>query len=642
MATVLQGDPFNLQGSAPAIQGGATAAVLQPAASPQPPTANPQQAAVGIAPRGPAAVFYKPNANSQQVFNANGEALSYDQFIAQGGKADFSNVVNTALPGMAPAAPVSAPQPMKTSVPVPAQTGVPLNAPASMPASPAAGGATFYKPDPNSQQVYDASGRPLNYEQYIAAGGKPDFSNVISGQVPGVQGAPAAATPAPKPGMTPIPPTPPAAPEDPNQERIDQLSKQIFSTVPPSQQKLYEEAFNASGLATIRTTLEDLNKRIAAKQEAYTSKEGDINENPFLSEASRIGRLRRLEEQKQAEIGNLLDQYKQYTDLYNNGINEINDSVARQVGDFNTTRQIGTEELNFLLGISDKEYDRKKDEQATQRDTETDARTFALQNNITQPFYTIDGRTIIRTSDGKAYSTEADWLADGGKPELVQKVEAQAGLNLKDYPGSYQEYLLAQQQGYAGSYIDYQNDDANRKARASGGGNGLGLTPNQINSTVNQIAGAFDNEPVVKEYNTAAAGYQTLKSIGVNTKSPADDIAFIYGFAKVMDPGSVVRDSEYDTIQKYAQNWAQTFGFKAERIFSNTNFLSSDAKQKMLGAMEAKYKTLNKQYQNVYSEYQRQIEGAYTGQPRQITDYSKAFNQPEQGGSSSVDLNDLF
>lgn len=38
--------------------------------------------------------FYKPQANSEQVYNAAGEALSYDQYIAQGGKPDFSNVRN--------------------------------------------------------------------------------------------------------------------------------------------------------------------------------------------------------------------------------------------------------------------------------------------------------------------------------------------------------------------------------------------------------------------------------------------------------------------------------------------------------------------------------------------------------------------
>jgi hypothetical protein len=103
------------------------------------------------------------------------------------------------------------------------------------------------------------------------------------------------------------------------------------------------------------------------------------------------------------------------------------------------------------------------------------------------------------------------------------------------------------------SFNEYQNMDANRKARITAAANS-GLTANQINSTVNSIAGAFDNEPIVKNYNTAQEGYQTISSIGVNTKSPADDIAFIYAFAKIMDPNSVVREGEYNTIQKYAQS----------------------------------------------------------------------------------------
>jgi len=158
-----------------------------------------------------------------------------------------------------------------------------------------------------------------------------------------------------------------------------------------------------------------------------------------------------------------------------------------------------------------------------------------------------------------------------------------------------------------------------------------GLTPGQVNTTINSIASAFDNELIVKSYNTAQEGYQTIKTIGVKTKSPADDIAFIYAFAKIMDPNSVVREGEYNTIQKYAQNWAQTFGFKAQRVFSNTNFLSADAKQKMLNALTPKVNTITSQYKNLRKEYQRQIDDARAGVPRTITEYTPpSFNQQQE------------
>jgi hypothetical protein len=91
-----------------------TVAPVSPALQPQIPTAGaitPQEAlknaqASGEAPQDPGVArqamqsvmpqatgqFYKPNANSQQVYDSKGTALSYDQYIAAGGKADFSNV----------------------------------------------------------------------------------------------------------------------------------------------------------------------------------------------------------------------------------------------------------------------------------------------------------------------------------------------------------------------------------------------------------------------------------------------------------------------------------------------------------------------------------------------------------------------
>jgi len=224
---------------------------------------------------------------------------------------------------------------------------------------------------------------------------------------------------------------------------------------------------------------------------------------------------------------------------------------------------------------------------------------------------------------GVLYSKEPDGTYQALTQGEVPSISDQYGT------GSIGEYNFAKANGYTGSFSQYQNEDANRKMSiAKAGVGGMGLTPSQINTTVNSVAGAFDNEPIVKAYNTVQEGFQTINSIGVNTKSPADDIAFIYAFAKIMDPNSVVREGEYNTIQKYAQTWANNFGFKAQRIFSNTNFLTASAKQKMLNALKPKVDTITKQYENLNSEYQRQIQDAYAGRPRKITNYA-AGNIPQ-------------
>lgn len=238
------------------------------------------------------------------------------------------------------------------------------------------------------------------------------------------------------------------------------------------------------------------------------------------------------------------------------------------------------------------------------------------------------------------FMDSVDKLSDNARNTLSTIIDKFAGMDMNDLPKESQLALtdLAENAG-----IDLQTlmlgmkankdaidfDQAYKTAqlnldqyKAQKSTTEGGLTPAQINSTVNSIAGAFDNEQIVKNYNTAQEGYQTLQTIGTDTKNPADDIAFIYAFAKIMDPNSVVREGEYNTIQKYAQSWAQTFGFNAKRIFSNTNFLSKDAKDKMLQALTPKIQTITKQYENVYNEYQRQIQDAYAGKPRSITQYS--------------------
>lgn len=153
---------------------------------------------------------------------------------------------------------------------------------------------------------------------------------------------------------------------------------------------------------------------------------------------------------------------------------------------------------------------------------------------------------------------------------------------------------------------------------------GLGLTPAQINATVNSIAGAFDNEPIVKEYNTVKGQYEFLKTA---QKTPTDDISRVYVFARVMDPNSVVREGEYKTVQDYSQALLESKGLKIRRVFDNSGFLTDEARSFMESTIKRKADVLKIQYDNVAAQYQRQINDAYAGIPRTITDYSNAFGE---------------
>lgn len=589
---ILQGDPYNLQGSVPNIQGGQTATVLQPASSPTPasvapipkPVATPKPA-VQAAPKAAApatgAVFYKPDLNSMQVYNAQGQALSYDQYIAQGGKTDWSNVINSPIPGQPTAQPTAQP----------AQT------------------FSF-----GNGQTYDINGQPVQQQQ----------------------------------GASPVPTTPPAIPTgsslDPNQARIGELAKQVFQAPTINQQKLYEDAYNAAGLSTVRTRLEELNKQIADKQAAYTSKEGDINENPFLSEASRIGRLKRLNDQKQAEVGNLLDQYKQYADLYNSGIDEVNKSVERQVGDFNTQRQVGTEELNYLLGIEKTQADNKA---ALQKSADT----FAKDNNITSRFYKYPGSNTVYDSTTREPLTYEQYVARGGtgKPGAafpdVQTLSSEG--NLKDYPASYQEYLLAKKDGFTGTYNDYQNLDANRKisiARAGASVIGNSSLNSKEATIFNGIIDKYNKSPLIAAADKMRGYLTTIESAGQGQSTPQKDLNLIYAYIKALDYGeSAVREGEIN-LGMDTGSIKQQLNAKIQKL-SGGGLLDPSQRQNYISAARELIAAVNAAAQAKEKSFasQAQVTGVGDAWNQFRSAIQTSYDQPTQGGGQSgVNLNDLF
>jgi hypothetical protein len=200
------------------------------------------------------------------------------------------------------------------------------------------------------------------------------------------------------------------------------------------------------------------------------------------------------------------------------------------------------------------------------------------------------------------------------------------------------EYDQAKAEGFKGTFVDYQKVMANLKTPRTTvvtGGDGMSnATANRVNS----IAGQFDGEPVVKNFSTIREAKMFVNDLG-NNKNPTDDQALLYAFAKAMDPGSVVREGEYSTVQKYAQTWAQNLGFNAKRVFSNVPFLTDEARRNMKDTIEKKYAAAEKNYRNVYDEYGRRIEkvGGVKNGREYITDYAKdatsAPATPPRGGS---------
>jgi len=115
-------------------------------------------------------------------------------------------------------------------------------------------------------------------------------------------------------------------------------------------------------------------------------------------------------------------------------------------------------------------------------------------------------------------------------------------------PASVQEYEYAKLNGYTGSYSQYQNDDANRKAVVVKAGNTSGLTPYQQFTATQSIskdtqARTTNAREMARQAALIDNSYNNILNGGdksLNTQ------AIVVAFNKILDPTSVVREGEYD------------------------------------------------------------------------------------------------
>ena len=80
-----------------------------------------------------------------------------------------------------------------------------------------------------------------------------------------------------------------------------------------------------------------------------------------------------------------------------------------------------------------------------------------------------------------------------------------------------------------------------------------------------KLGGAFKQEPIYKDYNDMKSAYGQVVS-ALDQGTPIGDVAGATKVMKLLDPGSVVRESELgiamaasgrmDRLQNYFQNWA--------------------------------------------------------------------------------------
>lgn len=107
-------------------------------------------------------------------------------------------------------------------------------------------------------------------------------------------------------------------------------------------------------------------------------------------------------------------------------------------------------------------------------------------------------------------------------------------------PASVQEYEYAKQQGFNGSLLDYQL--AQKRAGATNVSVPVNLGQKGFDNTL-KLRGDFRSEPIYKAHQEVKSAYSQIQT-ALKEGTPVGDMAGATKIMKLLDPGSVVRESE--------------------------------------------------------------------------------------------------
>ena len=192
----------------------------------------------------------------------------------------------------------------------------------------------------------------------------------------------------------------------------------------------------------------------------------------------------------------------------------------------------------------------------------------------------------------------------------------------KDGPNSIQEYQYAvQHDGYKGSFTDWQTKSVREQDPTFG--------------REKDLRAEFEGSPIVKNYQVVRDNYERIRQ-GASLTTGAGDIAVIFGYMKMLDPTSVVRENEQATAANAGGVPAQIRNLY-NRVTTG-EMLPPESKAEILQAADQVYaeqaKNLEdyaKRYSGIATQYQLDP-SRVVQQPEKYTPLSLGVGQSKDAG----------
>lgn len=232
----------------------------------------------------------------------------------------------------------------------------------------------------------------------------------------------------------------------------------------------YKQLLGTMGITNIKSEFEKTQQKFADLQVELNDKISEINDDPWLTEGVRVGRIRSLQDKYEGRLQILTDQQKLYQSMYEQGVQEAQ-FVANAA--FNQQQFDAQQSFNMAQLALQEQEARESLKSTKLRDKlaiAAEMRLSAAQDSDDQQKTQADSLNSLKTLadmfggdflNNLSVAEKRKWEQNAGLPEgtmdyLGDTIEQRNLASGSEYPASVQEYQFAQAQGYNGSFVDYQ------------------------------------------------------------------------------------------------------------------------------------------------------------------------------------------
>lgn len=159
-----------------------------------------------------------------------------------------------------------------------------------------------------------------------------------------------------------------------------------------------------------------------------------------------------------------------------------------------------------------------------------------------------------------------------------------------------------------------------------------GVSPSEAAKIEKELRGEVAKES--GEYKTVKSAFKKVQEAAKNP-SPANDVALLYGYMKLLDPGSVVRESEYATAQNAAGVPEQVRNIFNKALTGQK--LTPEQRKDFVQSAKGQYRTQVQSYKEITDQF-KGLAGKYQVNPENVV----LFNPEELGSAEEESVPQSF